>query len=202
MAQGLLLILSGPSGVGKGTVCRRLLGLKSRLKLSVSMTTRPPRPGEVDGSDYHFTCPERFQRMIDGAEFLEWAVVHGHHYGTPRNEVACALDGGVDLLLEIDIQGARQVRRAMPGAVSIFLAPPSEKALRERIAGRGTEDPERIRLRLETARLEMSEFSYYDYLVINETVEEAASQLSAIIDAEKCRVGRGARPPLWGGEQL
>lgn len=201
MAEGLLLILSGPSGVGKGTVCRSLLELKPMLRLSVSMTTRPPRPGEVNGGDYHFTGPKTFQKMIENNEFLEWAVVHGHYYGTPRSEANRILTAGTDLLLEIDIQGARQVRRAVPGVVSIFLAPPSEEALRERIAGRSTEDGEEIRRRLETARQEMTEFQFYEYLVINDIVEKAALQLSAVIDAEKCRVGRGARPPLWGGEE-
>jgi guanylate kinase len=200
MREGLLLVLSGPSGVGKGTVNRHLMTLKPLLKLSVSMTTRPPRPGEVEGQDYYFAGRSQFNRLIREDAFLEWAKVHGYLYGTRRETVVETLARGVDLLLEIDVQGAHQVRRRMPAAVLIFLAPPSMEALRERIFNRGTEDAARIRRRLRVARQEMEAYHTYDYLVVNDRVEKAAAAISAIIDAEKCRVDRGAKPPAGGGE--
>jgi len=200
MAEGILLIISGPSGVGKGTVCRRLIEIRKALKLSVSTTTRPPRPGEEEGREYNFTTTSRFKEMIEAGSFLEWAVVHDHYYGTRREAVRDLLASGQDLILEIDIQGAEQVRNKTPEAVSVFLAPPSMEALEERIIGRGTEEPDRISRRLETARREMKAYCHYDYLVVNDTVEKAANLIDSIIDAEKCKVGRGARPPGAGGE--
>jgi guanylate kinase len=200
MEQGLLIILSGPSGVGKGTVCRFLLSQKPELKLSVSATTRPPRPGEIEGRDYFFITDFHFQRLMAENAFLEWAVVHGHYYGTLNDRVVETLSAGGDLLLEIDIQGAEQVRRKRADAVNIFMAPPSKEALEQRIIGRGTEDAKKIQQRLTTARREMDAYRNYDYLVVNEQVEMSAAYLSSIIDAEKCKISRGARPPGWGGE--
>ncbi len=200
MTQGLLIILSGPSGVGKGTVCRFLLSQKPKLKLSVSATTRPPRPGEIDGREYFFISVDHFQRLIAEDAFLEWAVVHGQYYGTLKGKVAEILTAGCDLLLEIDIQGGEQVRRKRADAVCIFMAPPSMESLEQRILGRGTEDAEKIEQRLITARREMESYRSYDYLVINDRVEETAACLSSILDAEKCRISRGVRPPGWGGE--
>lgn len=201
MAAGLLIVLSGPSGVGKGTVCRGLFDLRPSLQLSLSLTTRPPRPGERSGRDYEFTTLPRFEELIAGDAFLEWAVVYGHHYGTLERTVTESLARGTDLLLEIDVQGALQVRRRMPEAVLIFLAPPSWEALGERIAGRGTEDSVHIERRLRAARQEMAAYRRYDYLVVNERAAEAAASISAIISAERCRVSRGAAPPGWGGEE-
>ncbi len=200
MDAGLLIILSGPSGVGKGTVCRHLLKIRESMTLSVSTTTRPPRPDETEGKEYRFTTVPRFKEMIEDGLFLEWAVVHGHYYGTNLAAVEEVIARGKDLILEIDVQGAAQVREKMPEAVSIFLAPPSLEALEERITGRGTEDADRIEERLVTARREMDAYHYYDYVVVNDTVEDAAFMLNSIIDAEKCRVSRGARPPGLGGE--
>lgn len=200
MVEGILLIISGPSGVGKGTVCRYLLQVRKTLKLSVSTTTRPPRPDEKEGKEYFFTTPSRFKEMIKEESFLEWALVHDHFYGTRREAVKEMLASGQDLILEIDTQGAEQIRAKIPEAVSIFLAPPSRQALEERITGRGTEDPGRIRQRLETARREMKAYCYYDYLVVNDRVKKAADRINSIIDAEKCKVKRGARPPGLGGE--
>lgn len=194
MAEGLLLILSGPSGVGKGTVCRALPAFLPRLQLSVSATTRPPRPGEEEGRDYYFINQSRFRELIEAGAFLEWAVVHGQYYGTLKSKVRAALTGGFDLLLEIDIQGAAQVRRQWDGAVTIFMAPPSMEVLQERIAGRGTESMPEIRQRLEVARREMAEYHTYDYLVVNDRVEDAAAAIAAIVTAEKCKVSRGACP--------
>jgi guanylate kinase len=200
MAGGILLIISGPSGVGKGTVCRHLLTIRKNLKLSVSTTTRLPRPGEVDGREYDFTTVPLFKEMIEKGSFLEWAIVHGDYYGTRLQIVEGALRRGEELILEIDVQGAAQVRKKAINAVSVFLAPPSLKALEERITGRGTEDAGKIQRRLETARQEMGFYQLYDYLVVNDTVEEAAALITSIIDAEKCRISRGIRPPGWGGE--
>ncbi len=201
MAGGILLIVSGPSGVGKGTVCRYLLSMSDTVKLSVSTTTRSPRPTEREGIDYHFTSPSRFKEMIEEGAFLEWAIVHGHYYGTGLEAVQNSLFYGEDLILEIDVQGAVQVMQKLPEAISVFLAPPSLEALEERIIGRGTESTEKINSRLTTARQEMESYYLYDYLVVNDQVENAAELISAIIDAEKCKVSRGVRPPGWGGER-
>ncbi|MFO7951705.1 MAG: guanylate kinase [Bacillota bacterium] len=200
MAEGILLIISGPSGVGKGTVCRYLLKIRKALKLSVSTTTRPPRPGEVEGKEYNFTTTSRFKEMVDQGSFLEWAVVHDHYYGTRWDMVKKLMDRGEDIILEIDIQGAEQVKNKAFEAVSIFLAPPSMEVLEKRIIGRGTEDPEKINDRLKTAQREMEAYRDYDYLVVNDTVGKAASLIVSIIDAEKSKVSRGVRPPCWGGE--
>jgi guanylate kinase len=201
MAAGLLFVLSGPSGVGKGTVCERLFLYRPSLQISTSLTTRPPRPGEVAGRDYDFTTPARFQELISEDAFLEWAVVHGHYYGTLKETVEENLARGTDLLLEIDVQGALQVRRRLAGAVLIFMAPPSMEALYMRIAGRATEDAAHMKRRLEAAQHELAAYCHYDYLVVNDRVEETAASISAIMEAEKCRVSRGARPPGWGGEE-
>ncbi len=200
MTEGILLIVSGPSGVGKGTVCRYLMSLRETVKLSVSTTTRAPRPAEKEGIEYHYTSLPRFKEMIEEGAFLEWAVVHDHYYGTGLGAVQSSLSRGEELILEIDVQGAVQVIEKIPEAVSIFLAPPSLEALEARISGRGTESAEKINRRLATARQEMESYYLYDYIIVNDKVESAAELISAVIDAEKCKVSRGARPPGWGGE--
>ena len=195
MAEGILLIISGPSGVGKGTVCRRLLEICPSLELSVSTTTRPPRSNEKEGREYYFRTKEIFKKMIESGDFLEWASVHGHFYGTTYGAVREAISNGRDMILEIDVQGAAQVRKKMPRCLTIFLAPPSLQELEGRITGRGTEDEALIRRRLLAAREEIKAYQLYDYVVVNDQVDEAAKTVEAIIKAEKCSVKRGARPP-------
>lgn len=183
----LLVVLSGPSGAGKGTLCRALLLAMPGLRYSVSATTRPPRPGEVEGENYFFVRPDRFREMREAGEFLEWAEVYGHCYGTPRRAVEEMLARGEDVILEIDIQGALQVKRIFPQGVYIFVAPPSLEELARRITGRGADSPEAIARRLASAGEELTHVSQYDYVVVNDRVEDAVAKLRAIIVAEKCR---------------
>lgn len=195
MTGGLLIVLSGPSGVGKGTVCEQLICYRPSLLISTSLTTRPPRPGEIAGRDYEFTTPARFQELILEDAFLEWAEVYGHYYGTLKKTVEQNLAGGRDILLEIDVQGALQVRRRLPEAVLVFMAPPSMDDLCSRIAGRATEDAAHMKRRLAAAQDELAAYCHYDYLVVNECVEQVAASIAAIMQAEKCKISRGARPP-------
>ena len=167
--------------MGKGTVVRRLIERNPRLALSVSCTTRPPRPGEVDGRDYHFLSPEEFDRLVEEGAFLEWAEVYGHRYATAMAPVAEALERGKDVILEIDVQGAARVRDRMD-AVLIFLAPPSSDALEERIRRRHTEDEPAMARRLAAATREMEQASWFDHVVVNDEVDQAAAQVAAIIE--------------------
>lgn len=187
---GVLVVLSGPSGVGKGTVSQALLQAEPNLVLSVSATTRLPRNGETDGVSYYFVSREKFSRMIEGDEFLEWARVYDNFYGTPRLPVEETLARGKDVLLEIDVQGGLQVKSKLPEAVLIFLLPPSWKELEARLAGRGSESPEEVQKRLQWAKRELQSLSLYDYAVVNERVEKAVEQIRSIITAEKCRTTR------------
>ncbi len=179
--KGILFILSGPSGAGKGTLRERLFRMLDGLSFSVSCTTRAPRPGETDGVDYRFVAEEEFLRRRDAGDFLEWADVHGHFYGTLTADVKKALDDGRDILLEIDVQGALQVKKKIPGAVTIFVAPPSMKALEERLRGRSTETEQDIALRLCNARREMGESFKYDFTVVNDDIDAAAQRLADIV---------------------
>ena len=183
--KGMLLVISGPSGAGKGTLYGRVLAADESMTFSVSYATRSPRPGEVDGKDYHFVSEETFQRMVEADGFLEYAAVHGHHYGTPRQPVLDALEAGRSVMLDIDPQGALQVMEKMPECVSVFILPPSFSELRRRLEGRGTETQEEIERRLRNARGEVALMDRYQYLVINDQVEEATRTLQGIIDAEK-----------------
>jgi guanylate kinase len=181
-----LTVLAGPTAVGKGTVARALRERQPDVWISVSATTRAPRPGEVEGVHYFFVTPERFDAMIANDELLEWAVVHGvHRYGTPRAPVEAHLAAGTPVLLEIDLQGARQVRTTMPGALFVFLAPPSWDELVHRLVGRGTEGPEERERRLETAREELRAESEFDEVIVNDTVDAAAEALERLIDATR-----------------
>jgi guanylate kinase len=174
-------VVSGPSGVGKGTVIRSLLPAHPDLYLSISVTTRPPRADERDGVEYLFVPDAEFDRMIEAGEFLEWAPVVGHRSGTPAATLMREMDRGRRCVLEIDVQGARQVRQRVPEAILIFLAPPSMEELERRLRGRGTEDEQRIRRRMETAAREMEQMSWFDHVVVNDDVERASAQAGAII---------------------
>ena len=179
-------MIAGPSGVGKGSVVNGLLaGDRERLARSVSVTTRAPRPSERDGVDYRFVTDEAFDRQIADDSLLEWAEVVGHRSGTPREAVERALTAGLDVILEIDVQGARQVRERVPGALLIFLAPPSPGELERRLRGRGTESDERIALRLATADEELAQRSWFDHVVVNDRLQRAIDEVAAIIQASR-----------------
>ncbi len=187
MRRGKTFILCGPSGVGKGTVVARLLASNPTLYFSVSATTRPPRPGEQDGVHYHFLSREQFQQWIDEDAFLEHAEFVGNCYGTPKLYVDKAMEQGRDVILDIEIQGADQVHRKRPEAVRIYVAPPSWAELERRLIGRGTEDMDKVRSRLARGREEFAAAKNFDYFVINDTVDRAVAEISAIMCAEHCR---------------
>lgn len=188
--RGILFIISSPSGGGKGTLIRRVLGVVPRLSYSVSYTTRVPRPGERHGVNYHFVSPEEFEEMRARGGFLEWARVHGNLYGTAWSAVERETAEGRDIVLEIDVQGATSVRRTMQDAVGIFILPPSYEVLRQRLAGRRTEDADALALRLRNARGEVEHYRDFDYVVLNDEADRAAAQLAAIVHAERARRAR------------
>lgn len=192
--RGLLIVLSGPSGVGKGTVRKALFSQSDiQLQYSISVTTRKPREGEVDGVDYFFKTREQFEQMIRQNELLEWAEYVGNYYGTPIDYVEKTLQEGKDVFLEIEVQGAMQVRKVFPEALFIFLAPPSLSELRKRIEMRGTESEDLIRDRLQAAKEELEMMDAYDYVVENDQVELACERIKAIVMAEHCRRERVAQ---------
>jgi guanylate kinase len=188
VSDSILFVLSAPSGGGKTTILKKVMAGLPGLVFSVSHTTRPPRPGEVDGRDYHFVSQQEFQAMRGGTPsgFLEWAEVHGNLYGTDRAEVERQLQAGLDVILDIDVQGALQVQRAA-APVMIFIAPPSLAELEARLRRRGTESEDTIRLRLDNARKELERIDRYEYLIINDRLEIAIDSLRSIIVAERCR---------------
>ena len=179
--KGKVFVITGPSGVGKGTLIERLLDAVPELELSVSATTREPRAEEVNGRDYHFLTPEEFERRVEAADFLEHATYSGNRYGTLREEVERRLAEGRSVVLEIEVQGARQVRAAMPEAVLIFIAPPDPAALRERLEGRGTDSPEAIARRLRTAEIELEAQDEFPHVVVNDEVQKSASELEKLV---------------------
>jgi guanylate kinase len=185
--KGILFVISGPSGVGKGTVRSAVLPQVDDMQISISATTRPPREGEIDGQDYFFTTPARFQQMIDNGELLEWASVYGNLYGTPQDFVTAMLSQGNDVLLEIDIQGALQVKKKMPAGVFIFISPPTVEELSRRLCGRGNDSEQSIQIRLGACQEEMSHMKYYDYVVVNDRIEDAVEKVRSIITAERCK---------------
>lgn len=189
--RGLLVVLSGPSGVGKGTVRKALFEMEGHdLVYSISMTTRPPREGEVDGEDYYFVSKEEFERRIREELFIEYAEFVGHYYGTPKDKVDEQLKLGKEVVLEIEVQGALQVRKKAKDAVFVFIAPPNKEALYRRLLRRGTEDPETIQKRMEKAEREFPLAHKYDYIVVNDEVTNAADRILAIIRAEHAKTER------------
>jgi guanylate kinase len=188
--QGILFIISAPSGAGKTTLASRLFQEAPDLRPSISYTTRAPRTGEVNGHDYHFVSEEQFVQMRNAGAFAEWASVHEFCYGTPRAPVDDAIKQGHDLLLDIDVQGATQLKATYPEAVSLFVLPPSWHELERRLRGRGTDTEAVITRRLHRAREEAREFSAYDYWIVNDNLERAVSLLHAILTAERARIAR------------
>ena len=189
MQRGTLLVVSGPSGSGKGTILQGLMEQEKNAVFSVSATTRAPRPGEIDGVHYFFISEEKFQKMVDQDEFLEYADVFGmNKYGTPRAYVEQQLGQGKDVVLDIDVVGALNVKRAMPEAVMVFVIPPTRAELERRLRGRGTEGEEQIRRRLETAMTEVSKAKEYDYLVINDDLKEAVEQMCDILNSQRNKI--------------
>jgi len=188
MNTGQLFIISAPSGAGKTTILKRVMGELAGLAFSVSHTTRPPRPGEVSGRDYHYVAREEFVKLQESGDFLEWAEVHGNLYGTSRSAVAEQLAAGLDVILDIDVQGAGQVRgRTEWRTVSVFIMPPSLAELEKRLAGRDTDSPEAIKRRLVNAIRELAERELYDHLVVNDRLDQAVEMVEAVILAARSR---------------
>ena len=190
--EGLIFIISAPSGAGKTTLLRRVMEELSGLRFSVSYTTRPQRANERDGEDYHFISPSLFQKMVDRDEFLEWAEVLGNRYGTARKNMHLLKSEGIDLILDIDTQGAKQVVEQIEPAILIYILPPSLESLQERLTKRGLDSLERIRFRLANARRDMEDAHGYHYVILNDRIEETVEKLKAIIVAERCRKRKNA----------
>ena len=185
--RGRLIVISGPSGAGKSTVVFKAIEGRDDFCFSTSVTTRKPRPGEVDGREYFFVDLDRFKEMVDNDELLEHAEYVANSYGTPRAYVEQKMNEGLNVLLDIEVQGARQIREKKPDAVLVFVIPPSMEELRRRLEGRGTDTARAIEARLIRARQEYAEADFYDYIIVNDDADRAASELSAIITAEHCR---------------
>ncbi len=185
--RGTMFVLTGPSGVGKGTLLNKVLPEQRNLFLSVSATTRTPRPGEKDGISYFFLTREQFKDKIARGEFLEYAEFSGNWYGTPLGPIQKRLAQGEDVILEIEVQGAMQIREKVPEAAMIFVAPPDFSTLESRLRGRQTEDEETVQKRLDTAKWELQQIPHFDYLVENDSLEQAKAQLEMILHAERCR---------------
>ncbi|HAY98073.1 MAG TPA: guanylate kinase [Mesotoga sp.] len=188
--KGIVFVISGPSGAGKTSILKVVLEANSDLDFSVSYTTRKRRPTEVDGKDYIFVTQDEFRRLREEEEFLEWAKVHGNHYGTSRTQVRKSVDSGRDILLDVDIQGAMSVMRELTDAVYIFVAPPSYGELVKRLEARGTENTESLKVRLEDAKWELEQVKHFQYLVVNDNLNHSVNQLEAIITAARLRVDR------------
>src|SRR4030042_5271171 len=191
-AEGLIFIISAPSGAGKTTLLRRVMEELSGLRFSVSYTTRPPRGNERDGEDYHFISPSLFQKMVERDDFLEWAEVLGNRYGTARKNMHLLKSEGIDLILDIDTQGAKRVVEKIEPTILITIPPPSLESLQERLTKRGLDSPERIQFRLANAKRDMEEARRYHYVILNDRIEETVEKLKAIIVAERCRKKKNA----------
>ena len=190
MSKGLVIVVSAPSGGGKGTILKELFERNSNIKFSVSATTRNPRPGEVDGQHYCFIDKPKFQELIDNDKMLEHAEYCGNFYGTPREPIEKAVDEGYDIVLEIEVQGGAQIKKKIPECVSVFITPPSMEVLEKRLRNRGTETDEVIKNRLNTALSEIPHAKDYDYIVVNDKLEDAVAELESIIKAEKLKYSR------------
>ena len=188
--KGFLIVISAPSGTGKTTLYSMLMKSVCGIQYSISYTTRKPRKGEINGKDYFFVSKEEFRKMIERGEFLEWAEVHGHLYGTSRSQIEKAIREGKDVLLDIDTQGAINIKNQIKDAVLIFILPPSWEELERRLKLRGTENQEEIKKRLKTAREEVKKINFYDYVIVNDEIQKAFEQLKSIIIAERCRTSR------------
>jgi guanylate kinase len=185
--EGILLAVTGPSGSGKTSVCKALLAQFPGLRFSVSLTTRPPRPGETDGKDYHFVTEAEFRERIERGDLIEWAENYGRLYGTSRETVEAALREGHDLLLDVDTRGSRALKRAWPSGIFVFIVPPSIEELERRLRGRGSETEETIRRRFDNALAEIREVVWYDYVIMNDKLDAAIERLRAVYTAEQCR---------------
>ncbi len=188
--RGILFVVSSPSGGGKGTLIQRVLNKLANLSYSVSFTTRAPRSGEVDGREYFFVTREKFEEMVAANEFLEWALVHGKLYGTGHRQLTEEISEGRDIVLEVDVQGAASVRTLVEDAVTIFILPPSFAILKERLVSRGTDSAEELELRLRNASTELEHYSNFQYVIINDNLDQAADQLASIVCAERARLSR------------
>ena len=188
--RGILFVVSSPSGGGKGTLIQRVLKQVPNLSYSVSYTTRAPRNGEVNGREYFFVTPEKFEAMVAANDFLEWAQVHSKLYGTARQQVVREVSEGRDIILEVDVQGAASVRQLVADAVSIFILPPSFEILKQRLQARGTDSPEELDLRLRNAPTELKDYSAFQYVILNDDLDRAANQMTAIVHAERARLSR------------
>jgi guanylate kinase len=187
LQQGLLFVVSAPSGAGKTSLCKALTASLENLTHSISYATRKPRPGEIDGRDYYFVSPERFQKMIDASDFAEWAEVHSNLYGTSRRVLDEMIIKGIDVILDIDTQGAKQIKAKYSSAVFIFIMPPSLAILEERLHNRKSDNIEEIKKRMRRAREEIKDFNMYDYVIINRDFERALTEIRSIVIAERCR---------------
>ena len=190
--EGLIFIISAPSGAGKTTLLRRVMEELPGLRFSVSYTTRPPRSNESDGEDYHFISSSFFQKMVERDDFLEWAEVLGNRYGTARKNMHLLKSEGIDLILDIDTQGAKRVVEQIETTILIYILPPSLESLRERLTKRGLDSPERIQFRLANAKRDMEEARWYHYVILNDRIEETVEKLKAIIMTERCRKKKNA----------
>ena len=188
--EGILLVVSGPSGAGKGTICNAIREKFPDLQYSVSMTTRDPRKGEVEGESYFFRTNEQFEKLIEEDAFLEYAKVYDHYYGTPKKRALDMISDGKSVLLEIDIQGAMQVKNRYPKGVFIYIVPPSLEILSDRLYGRGTDSEETIKKRLAQITNELAMAHQYDYIIVNDKLEDAVRKTSSILEAERCKLSR------------
>ena len=202
-SRGILIVISGPSGAGKGTICERLKEQNKNIWLSTSMTTREPRGNEKNGVEYFFVTEEEFKKKIEEDGFLEYAIVHNNkYYGTPKDKIADKLNEGKDVILEIDIQGALEIQEKINDALFIFIMPPSMEILKDRLMKRNTESEDKVLERFKTAYKEINEVTKYNYFVVNDRIDVAPSKVEAIITAEKCRVDRIEEVDLDSKEEV